>query len=350
MHLEIDRNDIRRTRISPSRPASLEPGEVLLSVERFALTSNNVSYALSGDFLDYWGFFPTEDGWGRLPVMGFGVVTETTHPHISIGQRFFGFFPAGDYHIVRAEKTSGGFVDVSPHRDKHAMAYRAFDEVSPTLTNTDNAYLLLRGLFVTSFLAEDFLFDNGMFGAGQIVVSSASSKTAIALAHCIRARGNTHCIGLTSEANVDFVNRVNLYDEVSTYSDVENLAEWAPTIYVDIAGNNTVTTAIHTHFNDALQHSMKIGATHWDQGGALHDLAGPAPQFFFAPTQLAKRGKEWGRDVLNSRLETALATFIHDSDRWLDVEESSGDTALTTIYNSLISGDSRPETGHIVLP
>lgn len=350
MHLEIDRTDIRRSRISPSRPTSLESGEVLLSIERFAVTSNNVSYALSGDFLDYWGFFPTEDGWGRLPVMGFGVVTESANPQISIGQRFFGFYPAGDHHIVRAEKTSGGFIDVAPHRDTHAMAYRSFDEVSPTLLATDNAYLLLRGLFVTSFLAEDFLFDNGMFGAGQIVVSSASSKTAIALAHCIRARGNTHCIGLTSGANVDFVHRVNLYDEVATYEEVENLAEWAPTIYVDIAGNNAVTMAVHAHFDEALQHSMKIGATHWDQGGALRDLVGPQPQFFFAPTQLAKRGKEWGREVLNSRLESALTAFIHDSDRWLDVEESSGDTALTTIYNSLISGESRPETGHIVLP
>lgn len=350
MHLEINRSDIRVSRIAATKPRALEPGEILFSVERFAVTSNNVSYALSGDFLDYWGFFPTEDGWGRLPVMGFGIVTESAHADISVGQRYFGFFPAGDHHIVQAEKTSGGCIDIGAHRDKHAMAYRAFDEVSPTLIDTDNAYILLRGLFITSFLAEDFLFDNGMFGAGQIVVSSASSKTAIALAHCIRARGNTHCIGLTSATNVDFVHRVNLYDEVATYDEIENLAEWAPTIYVDIAGNNAVTSRLHSHFDDALQHSMKIGATHWDQGGQLTDLAGPTPQFFFAPTQLAKRGKEWGREVLNSQLESSLATFIEDSKRWLDIEETRGEEALTSIYNSLISGGTRPETGHIVLP
>lgn len=350
MHLEIDRHDIRRTRMADTRPASLSDGDVLLSVERCALTANNISYALSGDFLDYWGFFPTEQGWGRLPVMGFGVVTESMNPQIARGTRYFGFFPAGDHHIVHAEKTRGGFVDVAPHRQKHAMAYRSFDLVSPTFAETDNAYILLRGLFVTSFLAEDFLFDNAMFGAGQIVVSSASSKTAIALAQCIRARGNTHCIGLTSSSNVNFVNTVNLYDEVATYDEIENLAEWAPTIYVDIASNNDVTSRVHAHFGDALQHSMKIGATHWDQGGPLPNLPGPAPQFFFAPTQLAKRGKEWGREVLNTRLDTALHAFIEDAHRWLDVHESRGATAFTDIYEQLVSGASRPETGHIVLP
>ncbi|MEY3805322.1 MAG: hypothetical protein RIR69_134, partial [Actinomycetota bacterium] len=141
-----------------------------------------------------------------------------------------------------------------------------------------------------------------------------------------------------------------LYDEVATYDDIENLAEWAPTIYVDIAGNNSVTTRVHAHFSDALQHSMKIGATHWDQGGQLGDLAGPIPQFFFAPTQLAKRGKEWGRDVLNTRLESSLRTFIDDSNRWLHVEESRGGDELMRVYHSLISGESRPELGHIIIP
>jgi hypothetical protein len=350
MHLEIDRTDIRRIRIAETTPPSLKEGEVLLHLERCALTSNNISYALSGDFLDYWGFFPTEPGWGRLPVMGFGVVAESAHPDIAEGTRYFGFFPAGDHHVVLAEKTSGGFVDIGEHRTQHAMAYRAFDEVSPTLGDTDSAYLLLRGLFVTSFLAEDFLFDNAMFGAGQIVISSASSKTAIALAHCIRARGNTHCIALTSSTNTSFVDTVNLYDEVATYDDIETLAEWAPTVYVDLAGNNSVTARVHNHFNEALQYSMTIGATHWDQGGKREALVGPAPQFFFAPTQLAKRGKEWGREKLNTQLDTSLSTFIQDSQRWMEVSESTGVDGVQAMYNNLVAGNIAPQAGHIFIP
>ena len=350
MHIEIQKSDIRTVRTVQSAPRALSEGEVLLSIEKFALTSNNISYALSGDMLDYWGFFPTDEGWGRLPAMGFGMVTESANPTVSVGMRVFGFFPAGDHHIVLVEKTSGGFVDAAPHRSGHAMAYRAFDEVSTSGAATDDAYLLLRGLFVTSFLAEDFLFDNAMFGAGQIVVSSASSKTAIALANCIRARGNTHCIALTSPANVGFVETVNLYDEVATYDDVESLAEWAPTVYVDMAGNASVNERVHAQFDDALLHSMAIGATHWDKTGRAPTLAGPAPQFFFAPTQLAKRGKEWGRDILNARIDSALFAFIEDSSRWMTVHESRGADGLVATYQDLVGGRVDPAAGHIVSP
>ncbi|MEY4068722.1 MAG: hypothetical protein RLZZ332_1058, partial [Actinomycetota bacterium] len=65
MHFEIERRDIRQSRWLPTTAAeTLAAGEVLLTLERAALTSNNVSYALSGDMLDYWGFFPTEPAWG----------------------------------------------------------------------------------------------------------------------------------------------------------------------------------------------------------------------------------------------------------------------------------------------
>ena len=348
MFLEIDRTDIRRHRIVDTSVPPITEGEILLSIDEFALTSNNISYALSGDFLDYWGFFPTESGWGRLPAMGFGTVIESRNENIPVGGRYFGFFPVGDFHVVRAETTSSGFVDVAEHRAQHAMAYRGFDKVSDTPGPDDHAYLLLRGLLFTSFLAEDFLYDNAMFGAGQIVVTSASSKTSIALAHRIRARGNTHCIGLTSANNVEFVERVNLYDEVCTYDDLDSLADWAPTVVVDMAGNKKLLARIHEHFGDALMYSCAIGATHWDEAQSRIEIPGVTPQFFFAPTQLAKRGKDWGRDVLNERITSALNSFVADSHRWLDVSATKGPDAVNKAYEDLTSGKVRPETGLIL--
>ncbi len=187
-----------------------------------------------------------------------------------------------------------------------------------------------------------------MFGAGQIVVTSASSKTSIALAHRIRARGNTHCIGLTSTNNIDFVNKVNLYDEVCSYEDIESLADWAPTIVVDMAGNRNLLARIHTHFGDSLQYSCAIGGTHWEEAGAKVDIPGPKPTFFFAPSQIAKRGKDWGKEVLNERIDDALSRFIADSHRWLEVQVGNGSEAVLAAYDELISGRVRPETGHIL--
>jgi hypothetical protein len=329
-------------------PAVLAPGEVRLTLDQFALTSNNISYALGGDFLDYWGFFPAEAGWGRLPAMGYGIVSESANPDIEVGGRYFGFFPVGNEHIVQAQTSSGGFIDVGTHREKHAMAYRAFDKVSDVEGENDNAMLIFRGLFMTSFLAEDFLREQNFFEATQVVITSASSKTSIALAHCLRANSIMRVIGLTSDANVDFVNSVGEYHDVVTYSEISLLNPSVQTVIVDMAGNPEIVALVHTHFDDSLKYSCSIGATHWDQTSHHVDIPSPKPQFFFAPSQLSKRGKEWGREELNNRLETALNTFIEGSKQWLRIEHARGSDAVSDTYSQLVAGKMSPEIGNIL--
>jgi hypothetical protein len=228
------------------------------------------------------------------------------------------------------------------------MAYRGFDRVSPTETEKDNATLVLRGLFITSFLAEDFLREADFFGATQVLVTSASSKTSIALAHSLRENSNIRVIALTSAANVDFTYGVDLYHQVITYDDIETLDPSIPTVIVDMAGNASVISRVHNHFNDALKYSCRIGGTHWDQSGSTKGIPGPRPEFFFAPSQMAKRGKEWGRDVFNERIYTALSLFLDDSTRWLTIQHSHGADALSDVYMQLVEGRVRPEAGHIL--
>ncbi|HBF46414.1 MAG TPA: hypothetical protein DDW91_08030, partial [Shewanella frigidimarina] len=57
---------------------------------------------------------------------------------------------------------------MSRHRHKSPYSF----------TNADEDYdILLRGLFTTSWLVDDFMFDNQYFDATQYLVTSASSKT-----------------------------------------------------------------------------------------------------------------------------------------------------------------------------
>jgi len=329
-------------------PIPLVPGEVRLTLERFALTSNNISYALSGDFLDYWGFFPAEAGWGRLPAMGYGIVSESANPDIEVGGRYFGFFPVGNEHIVQAQLSRNGFIDAGAHREKHAMAYRAFDKVPDAVGEHDNAVLIFRGLFTTSFLAEDFLREQNFFDATQLVITSASSKTSIALAHCLRAYSPMRVIGLTSDANVDFVTSVGEYHDVVTYSEISSLDPSVQTVIVDMAGNPEIVALVHTHFGESLKYSCSIGATHWDQTSHRVDIPGPKPQFFFAPSQLSKRSKEWGREEFNMRLDAALNTFIEGSKEWLRIEHSRGADAVSETYSQLVGGKMPPEIGNIL--
>ena len=100
--------------------------------------------------MDYWGFFPAEAGWGRLPAMGYGIVSESANSDIAVGGRYFGFFPVGNEHIVHAQSSSSGFIDAGTHREKHAMAYRAFDKVADAVGENDNAMMVLLWAFVFS--------------------------------------------------------------------------------------------------------------------------------------------------------------------------------------------------------
>lgn len=354
MFLEIDRSNIRKFRINIDG-ASTNPGfgQVVMHIERFALTSNNISYALSGDFLDYWGFFPAEEGWGRLPAMGYGVVIASAHPDIAVGGRYFGFFPVGDVHVVDAEPSRAGFIDNAPHREKHAMAYRSFDKVEPASNDfqvvwNEDAILIYRGLFLTSYLADDLLADKNFYDATQVIVTSASSKTSLALAHCLKLRPNVTSVGLTSASSKTFVESTGLYDQVVTYDDIETLPTNVASVVVDMAGNTLVVGRIHEHFDTELKYSMSVGATHWDKSASSTNIPGPKPQFFFAPGQLVKRGKEWGREVINQRLDSALDIFINDARMFSNIEYAQGPTAVERVYTGLLNGTVPPESGNIL--
>ncbi|MDX6599638.1 MAG: hypothetical protein QOE87_3525, partial [Gaiellales bacterium] len=70
----VKRDDLHGCRIVETEPPALEDGQALLRVDSFGLTANNVTYAVFGDAMSYWSFFPAEEGWGRVPMWGFAEV------------------------------------------------------------------------------------------------------------------------------------------------------------------------------------------------------------------------------------------------------------------------------------
>ncbi len=352
--LIVDRSEWRQHRIIEAPVPEPSDGEVRLRVDRFALTSNNISYAVAGDFLGYWDFFPTgEEGWGRIPVMGFGDVIASRHSDVPTGTRVFGFFPMSTHLQIPVGKASPiGFVDSSRHRAQHAPAYVQFSNVAhaPMYDAAhEDHYMLLRGLFATSFLADDFLADKDFVGATSVIVTSASSKTAIALAFQLSRREGIEAIGLTSKRNADFVESLALYDRVITYDQIESLPSDVTTVVVDMAGNGEVTSRIHKHFGSELVHDCTIGATHWEKTGTAEaDLPGAAPEFFFAPSQIQKRSAEWGADELQERIATDYRRFIESTNSWLDIQRGNGPDSVESVYRKLLAGDVDPRRGHIL--
>ena len=86
--LRIDRNDYRRTKLTRADIPRPGAGEILVSINKFAMTANNVTYAASGDMFGYWQFNPTgENPWGKVSVWGIGEVIGSRSDGISVGER-----------------------------------------------------------------------------------------------------------------------------------------------------------------------------------------------------------------------------------------------------------------------
>jgi hypothetical protein len=63
----VAKDDLHRCRFHEGDPPALKPGQALLAVDSFGLTSNNITSANFGEAMSYWSFFPAEDGWARMP-------------------------------------------------------------------------------------------------------------------------------------------------------------------------------------------------------------------------------------------------------------------------------------------
>jgi len=352
----VARDDLQQCKfIQTQLPDAAElPAETLLvRVDRFAFTANNITYAVLGDQLKYWQLFPAPENFGNIPVWGFGEVIASKHPAIAEGERLFGYFPMATHLVIEAADVSKrGLRDAAAHRQGVAPVYNAYARVSGDsgFTGRQGDYqALLRPLFMLSFLVDDFLAENAFFGARRVMLTSASSKTAFGLAHLLHTlRKDIRVIGLTSSANTDFVRSLGCYDEVATYDAVTSLPSDAPVALVDMAGNSALRTTLHRHFGDRIKYSGRIGLTHRSSSPDEPALPGARPSWFFAPDQIRKRASEWGPGGIEARFGAAWSGFAPMLDRWLTVIEGRGEDAVKQLYLDTLNGRVPPEQGHIL--
>jgi Protein of unknown function (DUF2855) len=352
MDFLVAKAELHRCRVLDAPPPELEPGQALLAVDAFGLSANNITYAIFGEQMSYWGFFPAQDGWGRIPVWGFGEVSVSSHEALSPGTRVFGYLPPSTHLLVTPDRVEPhGFIDASPHRASLPPTYNSYSRVTADPgydPEREDQQMLLRPLFFTSFLIDDFLEDSGLLGADAVVLSSASSKTASALAFLLSRRGQGEVLGLTSARSAEFARGLDVYDRVASYEEISLLPR-GRAVYVDIAGNADVRARVHDRYAGELLHSAVVGATHHDKMGEVPDsLPGPRPTFFFAPDRVAKRAQEWGRGGLERRLAEAWRPYVEWTDGWLQVIRGHGPEATEQAYLDLLDGKIDPARAHVL--
>ena len=256
MHeFQVKKTDFTQTRIVNNSNLTvntpLETNEIIVQIESFALTANNITYAVLGDKLGYWQFFPATDNednqWGIIPVWGFANVISSNSDEISVGEKLFGYFPPASLLKMQASNIkSQRFIDGSNHRKSLPPGYNVYRRV---LTEPgynpkfDDQRMLLFPLHITSYCLWDYLKDNNWFKADQIIIISASSKTSIGLAYGLNEdKTAPTVIGMTGNNNTEFVNKLGLYQQVISYNGIDKINKNVKTVIVDMSDKLSIIT------------------------------------------------------------------------------------------------------------
>jgi hypothetical protein len=349
-------DQLKRTKIRTTEDAPLAEGQIRLRVNHFALTSNNITYAAFGGAMNYWNFFPShEAGWGIIPVWGFATVTQSLHPGVAVGEKLYGYYPMASSVVLEPAKLSEkSFVDGATHRAELHPVYNQYMRTASDpfyKPDTEAIQALLRPLFITSWLIDDFFDDNQFFGANTAILSSASSKTAYGTAFQLKQRSGIEVVGLTSASNLAFCESLGCYHRVLTYEQLGQIKADATCVYIDFAGNAGLRSNIHTRFVN-LKYSCSIGGTHVENLGGSKGLAGPKAIFFFAPAQIKKRLEEWGGAEFGKRMVQAWSSFTHAVTQgdapWLKPEQHQGAEAVLHAYALVLGGRGNPRVGHVL--
>lgn len=361
--LSLDINDFRQHTVATSNDTEAKApvdGEVLLRVDKLALTANSISYGFAGKsgLIRYLDIYPAQEGLANLPCWGYADVLESKHPSVKAGDRVYGFLPIASHVVMRPGKVSpGGFTDL---RDCRAVVPPFYNEYA--LTHTEPGYapefeesiMLFRPLFGTSFLMQSYCEDHEFHGAKRLIVTSASAKTAMGFGYLMRKNfGDViETIGLTSSKNLAFVERLGCYDRVLTYDDIEQIEIGEETVIFDVAGNSEVVAALHHRLGETIPYSGSVGKTHWDAGafGASTPLPGAKPVFWSAPDQIAVLRERIGSGEMMRQMGAAMADFIVAAQRWIQVSESKGPQEIAHKIVAMLDGEVGAEDGIILRP
>ena len=359
--VHVRKDKLTETNLVEADTGELAEGAVRLEIESFSVTANNITYAVVGDNFKYWDFFPPKaedpEGLGIVPMWGHAKVVESNNPDIAVGERVYGYLPMATHLDVHPGKvTEGSFMDMTEYRQPMSPVYNTYRRLAadPEHDPAREAERMIFGpLFTTGYLIEYFMRNEDWFGAGTVILTSASSKTAMGLASCAKQNSpGIKRVGLTSAGNVDFVEETGLYDTVVSYDEIGHLPI-SDSVLVDFAGNAEVLGKVHAHLEATLKYSCLVGATHIEARstfGGAEGLPGPKPILFFAPDHAVAYFKEHGQAEGGKLHAIAWREFLKSVEGTVEIVKKQGLGAARETYLEMIGGTVDPSKGIVVEP
>lgn len=357
--VHVRKNELAHAQLVEVPSGELAEGAIRLMVESFSVTANNITYAVVGDGFGYWNFFPPktdEDGLGIVPMWGHAVVTESKSPEIAVGERVYGYLPMGtQLDVLPGNISATSFSDMTDYRQPMSPVYNNYNRLAADPEHDparENERMIYGPLFKTGFVIDYFMRSEDWFGAETVILTSASSKTALGLASVAKQNSpSVKRIGLTSPSNVDFTKSTGLYDEVHSYDAIGALPI-GPCVTVDFAGNADVLGKLHHHFTDNLKYSCLVGATHIEARSSMRGdagaLPGPKPTLFFAPDHFVAFFKEHGAAKGGQMIAQTWHAFLDAVDGTVAIESRKSLDAARVTYVEMLGGAIDPAKGIVV--
>lgn len=346
--LWVDKQDICDIRVVEMKTVPLLPGQIRIKIARFGLSANNITYAVTGNTFGYWGFFPADDmndTYGIVPLWGFADVVESANSDVPVGRRIFGYLPMASHWILQADKLNDqGFVDTLPSRKSNSPVYDSYLYCGSD-PNYDPAREVwqanFRPLFLTSFALAHYIASETVETVSTIVLTSASSKTAIGCAMLLAKMPHIDVVGLTSSDNVAFVENLDCYDEVLEYGQVPNMRYKTPVWVLDFAGNKALLQQLQEIFDHLHHTTLFIGITDIEaqQNKPAGKLKG---EVFFAPEHIKLLIKLWGHERFMREYGHAWQQVVQGIEAQYCIDEFSGVDALIQRYQQLVKAEIPP--------
>ena len=355
-----DFRDARQIATFEATENAVSDGEILVKVDKLALTANSISYGLAGKsgLIRYLDIFPATEGLANLPCWGYADIVASKHPQIEAGTRIYGFFPIAS-HVIMApgEASRNGFTDTKQCRTVVPAFYNeyAFTKTEPGYApEFEETIMMFRPLFGTSFLMQSYCEDHHFHGASRVIVTSASAKTAMGFGYLMKKNfgGKIKTIGLTSSRNFDFVTQLDCFDSVLSYDDIAQIASDPTTLIFDVAGNSQVVAELHQKLGGTISYSGSVGKTHWDSsrsdGAARLPVAKPV--FWSGPDQIGGLRERLGISAMWQQMGHAMADFMISAHQWIEMKEACGPEPMTLKIRSMLDDEVGAHEGVILRP
>jgi len=209
--------------------------------------------------------------------------------------------------------------------------------------------LVLKEIYTMAFyMDENLLVDTGMINS--VIISCASSKTAMALAFCLRMRDMRYVVGLTSREHLDFVRSTDLYHEVYTYDEADALPNNRTIVYMDFKCDGELRQQITLRMGTNLMYNMVLGPAVFQNRMKDQVFEKRAREVLFDESSWRERRRmvaEVTKTGRNEKLKDSFPAFVQRMRQHVKLRRASGGQAFKDMYDAVYSNSASPADAYI---